>query len=134
LERAAGVDRLVPRRLSARHDRPSRSRPGDDPCCGARGEPVSRRSPRCPGGAMSGRIERPRGTHDVVPAEMPLWQRVTGEVEGLCALYGYSQVLTHAVDDTEILARTSGQGSDVVQKEMYSFSDRSDRSLTLRPE
>ena len=83
---------------------------------------------------MSGKIERPRGTHDVVPAEMPLWQRVTGEVERLCALYGYRKVLTPVFEDTALFARTSGQGSDVVQKEMYSFNDRSDRPLTLRPE
>ena len=83
---------------------------------------------------MSGKIERPRGTHDVVPAEMPLWQRVTGEVERLCALYGYRKVLTPVFEDTALFARTSGQGSDVVQKEMYSFTDRSDRPLTLRPE
>ena len=82
---------------------------------------------------MSGKIERPRGTHDVVPAEMPLWQRVTGEVERLCALYGYRKVLTPVFEDTALFARTSGQGSDVVQKEMYSFTDRSDRPLTLRP-
>jgi histidyl-tRNA synthetase len=83
---------------------------------------------------MNGRIERPRGTHDVVPAEMPLWQRVTGEVERLCALYGYRKVLTPVFEDTALFARTAGQGSDVVQKEMYSFTDRSDRPLTLRPE
>lgn len=83
---------------------------------------------------MSGRIERPKGTHDVVPAEMPLWQRVTGEVERLCALYGYRKILTPVFEDTALFARTSGQGSDVVQKEMYSFTDRSDRPLTLRPE
>ena len=83
---------------------------------------------------MSGRIERPRGTHDVVPAEMPVWQRITGEVERLCALYGYRKVLTPVFEDTALFARTSGQGSDVVQKEMYSFTDRSDRPLTLRPE
>lgn len=83
---------------------------------------------------MSGRIERPRGTHDVVPAEMPLWQRVTGEIERLCGLYGYRKVLTPVFEDTALFARTSGQGSDVVQKEMYSFSDRSGRPLTLRPE
>ena len=83
---------------------------------------------------MSGKIERPRGTHDVVPAEMPLWQRVTGEVERLCALYGYRKVLTPVFEDTALFARTSGQGSDVVQKEMYNFTDRSDRPLTLRPE
>jgi histidyl-tRNA synthetase len=83
---------------------------------------------------LSARIERPRGTHDVVPAEMPLWQRVTGEVERLCALYGYRKVLTPVFEDTALFARTSGAGSDVVQKEMYTFTDRSDRSLTLRPE
>ncbi len=83
---------------------------------------------------MSERIERPRGTHDVVPAEMPLWQRVTDEIERLCGLYGYRKILTPVFEDTALFARTSGQGSDVVQKEMYSFTDRSDRPLTLRPE
>lgn len=83
---------------------------------------------------MSGKIERPRGTHDVIPREMPLWQRVTGEVERLCALYGYRKVLTPVFEDTALFARTSGVGSDVVQKEMYTFTDRSERSLTLRPE
>ncbi len=83
---------------------------------------------------MSGKIERPRGTHDVVPAEMPLWQRVTDEVERLCALYGYRKMLTPVFEDTALFARTAGQGSDVVQKEMYSFTDRSNRPLTLRPE
>ena len=80
------------------------------------------------------KLERPRGTHDVVPAEMPSWQRVTGEIERLCALYGYRKILTPAFEDTALFARTSGAGSDVVQKEMYTFTDRSDRSLTLRPE
>jgi histidyl-tRNA synthetase len=83
---------------------------------------------------MSDRIERPRGTHDVVPAEMPLWQRVTDEIERLCRLYGYRKILTPVFEDTALFARTSGQGSDVVQKEMYTFTDRSDRPLTLRPE
>jgi histidyl-tRNA synthetase len=83
---------------------------------------------------MSGRIERPRGTHDVVPAEIPAWERVTGEIERLCRLYGYRRIVTPVFEDTALFARTSGQGSDVVQKEMYTFTDRSDRSLTLRPE
>ena len=83
---------------------------------------------------MSERIERPRGTHDIVPAEMPLWTLLTGELERLCALYGYQRIQTPGFEDTALFARTSGAGSDVVQKEMYTFSDRSDRSLTLRPE
>jgi histidyl-tRNA synthetase len=80
------------------------------------------------------RIERPRGTHDVVPAEMAQWQRVTGEIERLCRIYGYRRIVTPVFEDTALFARTSGAGSDVVQKEMYTFTDRSDRSLTLRPE
>jgi histidyl-tRNA synthetase len=80
------------------------------------------------------KIERPRGTHDILPSEQPLWRRVTGEMERLAALYGYRPIATPVFEDTDLFARTSGQGSDVVQKEMYSFTDRSDRSLTLRPE
>jgi histidyl-tRNA synthetase len=80
------------------------------------------------------KVERPRGTHDILPSEQPLWQRVTGEMERLCALYGYRRIQTPVFEDTELFARTSGVGSDVVQKEMYTFVDRSDRSLTLRPE
>jgi len=84
--------------------------------------------------SRSPRIERPRGTHDVIPSEQPLWRRVTSEIETLCALYGYRPITTPVFEDTALFERTSGAGSDVVQKEMYTFSDRSDRSLTLRPE
>ncbi len=80
------------------------------------------------------KIERPRGTHDVVPAEQPLWRLVVGEAERLCALYGYRPIVTPVFEDTALFERTSGAGSDVVQKEMYTFEDRGGRSLTLRPE
>ncbi len=80
------------------------------------------------------KIERPRGTHDVVPAEQPLWRLVVGEAERLCGLYGYRPIVTPAFEDTALFERTSGAGSDVVQKEMYTFEDRGGRSLTLRPE
>ncbi len=80
------------------------------------------------------RIEAPRGTHDVLPSDQPLWQKVTGEMERLCALYGYRRIQTPAIEDTELFARTAGAGSDIVQKEMYTFEDRGGRSLTLRPE
>ena len=83
---------------------------------------------------MTGKIDRPRGTHDIVFAREPLWQRVIDEVELLCRLYNYRRIQTPVFEDTALFARTSGQGSDVVQKEMYTFTDRSDRSLTLRPE
>jgi histidyl-tRNA synthetase len=80
------------------------------------------------------RIEAPRGTHDVLPSEQPLWQKVTGEMTRLCALYGYARIQTPGFEDTELFQRTSGAGSDIVQKEMYTFEDRGGRSLTLRPE
>ena len=80
------------------------------------------------------KFEAPRGTHDILPSEQPLWQRAIGEAERLCALYGYRRIDTPGIEDTELFIRTSGQGSDVVQKEMYTFEDRGGRSLTLRPE
>ena len=80
------------------------------------------------------KIEAPRGTHDILPADQPLWRRITDEAERLCALYGYSKIQTPVFEDTALFTRTSGAGSDVVQKEMYTFEDRGGRSLTLRPE
>jgi histidyl-tRNA synthetase len=79
-------------------------------------------------------FEAPRGTHDILPSEQPLWRLVTGEAERLCSLYGYRPIQTPAFEDTALFRRTSGAGSDVVQKEMYTFEDRGGRSLTLRPE
>ncbi len=80
------------------------------------------------------RFEAPRGTHDILPSEQPLWQWVQGEMEQVCALYGYRRIDTPAFEDTDLIVRTSGGGSDVVQKETYTFTDRGGRSLTLRPE
>jgi histidyl-tRNA synthetase len=82
----------------------------------------------------SGKIERPRGTHDILPSEQPRWRQVRSEFERLCALYGYRPIQTPVFEDTELFVRTSGLGSDVVTKEMYTFTDRGKRSLTLRAE
>jgi histidyl-tRNA synthetase len=79
-------------------------------------------------------FEAPRGTHDILPSEQPLWRLVTTEAERLCSLYGYRPITTPVFEDTAVFERTSGQGSDVVHKEMYTFEDRGGRSLTLRPE
>jgi histidyl-tRNA synthetase len=80
------------------------------------------------------KFEAPRGTQDILPAQQPLWERVIREAELLCAAYGYRRITTPLFEDTELFTRTSGEGSDIVQKEMYTFTDRGDRSLTLRPE
>jgi histidyl-tRNA synthetase len=79
-------------------------------------------------------FEAPRGTHDVLPAQQPLWERVIDEAERLCAAYGYRRITTPLFEETGLFTRTAGEGSDIVQKEMYTFTDRGDRSLTLRPE
>jgi histidyl-tRNA synthetase len=80
------------------------------------------------------RFEAPRGTHDILPSEQPLWQWVMGEMKEVCTLFAYRRIDTPAFEDTDLIIRTSGGGSDVVQKETYTFEDRGGRSLTLRPE
>jgi histidyl-tRNA synthetase len=80
------------------------------------------------------KFEAPRGTHDILPSEQPRWRQVREEFERLCALYGYRRIDTPVFEDTDVFQRTSGEGSDIVTKEMYTFTDRGDRSLTLRPE
>jgi histidyl-tRNA synthetase len=80
------------------------------------------------------KFEAPRGAHDVLPAQQPLWELILKEAEALCRAYGYARITTPVFEETELFQRTSGAGSDVVQKEMYTFEDRSGRSLTLRPE
>jgi histidyl-tRNA synthetase len=80
------------------------------------------------------KFEAPRGTHDILPSEQPRWGQVLREFERLCALYGYRRIQTPVFEDTEVFLRTAGQGSDIVSKEMYTFTDRGDRSLTLRAE
>jgi len=79
-------------------------------------------------------FEAPKGTHDVLPREWPRWQRVLDEAERLCRAYGYRRIVTPTFEETELFARSSGEASDVVSKEMYTFEDRGSRSLTLRPE
>jgi histidyl-tRNA synthetase len=79
-------------------------------------------------------IKAPRGTYDVLPDEQPLWQRIVQAAEDVCAAYGYGRIQTPGFEDTELFERTSGAGSDIVQKEMYTFTDLGGRSLTLRPE
>ncbi|HEY5294205.1 MAG TPA: histidine--tRNA ligase [Gaiellaceae bacterium] len=82
---------------------------------------------------MSGAFQAPRGTHDVLPDNATWWHLVR-TMEEVTAAYGYGRIQTPGIEDTGLFARTAGEASDVVRKEMYTFTDRSDRSLTLRPE
>jgi histidyl-tRNA synthetase len=76
----------------------------------------------------------PRGTHDVLPADGPLWRLATETLADVAETYGYARILTPVFEEAELFLRTSGEGSDIVQKEMYLFEDRSGRRLALRPE
>jgi len=80
------------------------------------------------------KFEAPRGTHDVLPSEQPRWQWITETMADVCRLYGYRRIDTPGIEDTDLIVRTSGEGSDIVQKETYTFTDRGGRSLTLRTE
>jgi histidyl-tRNA synthetase len=82
---------------------------------------------------VSDKFQAPRGTHDVLPSDRRWWQLVA-TIEELTAVYGYGRIQTPGFEDTGLFQRTSGEASDVVHKEMYTFTDRGDRSLTLRPE
>jgi histidyl-tRNA synthetase len=79
------------------------------------------------------KFQAPRGTHDVLPKDATWWH-VVQTMEEVTALYGWRRIQTPGFEDTGLFARTAGEASDVVHKEMYNFTDRSDRPLTLRPE
>ena len=75
-----------------------------------------------------------RGTHDILPAEVGRWQRVEGVARDLCARYGYAEVRTPVIEREELFAKGTGESTDIVQKEMYAFTDKGGDRITLRPE
>jgi histidyl-tRNA synthetase len=79
-------------------------------------------------------LQTPRGTSDLLPTEQPYWNYVTAHFKSICAAYGYGEIRTPVFEDTRLFQRTVGEGTDIVEKEMYTFSDRGGDSLTLRPE
>ena len=76
----------------------------------------------------------PRGTKDILPDTVGEWTYVEAKIRDLCSRYGYQEIRTPMFEHTELFHRGIGEGTDVVDKEMYTFTDRGDRSITLRPE
>ena len=76
----------------------------------------------------------PRGTKDILPDTVGDWNYIEKEIRELCRRFGYSEIRTPIFEHTELFQRGIGEGTDVVDKEMYTFTDRGDRSITLRPE
>ncbi len=76
----------------------------------------------------------PKGTADMLPDVARAWEHLTRTAQDLFARYGYEPIYTPLFEHTEVFTRGIGEATDIVSKEMYTFTDRSDRSLTLRPE
>src|SRR5579863_8934001 len=79
-------------------------------------------------------IQPIRGMNDVLPTEIGAWQRLEDCVRELVASYGYEEIRVPVVEHTALFKRAIGEYTDVVEKEMYTFSDQGGDSLTLRPE
>ncbi len=79
-------------------------------------------------------IQAPKGTKDVLPQESYLWQHVENTMRKAAAVAGYREVRTPVFEHTELFQRGVGDTTDIVQKEMYTFLDKGERSITLKPE
>ena len=79
-------------------------------------------------------IQLVKGTKDLYGSEVLLWQQLEKNIRQLCATFGIGEMRTPMFEFTELFARGVGETTDIVQKEMYTFTDDGNRSLTLRPE
>ncbi len=76
----------------------------------------------------------PRGTADILPEEQPYWRQIEQKAGEICQLYGYERIDSPTFEETGLFVRSVGEGTDIVEKEMYTFADKRGNSVTLRPE
>ena len=76
----------------------------------------------------------PRGTTDILPEEQAYWRYIEEKAAYICQLYGYERIESPIFEETQLFVKGTGDTTDIVQKEMYTFDDRSGNSLTLKPE
>lgn len=79
-------------------------------------------------------IQLVKGTKDIYGEEVIAWQAIENKIRKICSVFGIGEIRTPMFEFTELFARGVGETTDIVQKEMYTFTDDGDRSLTLRPE
>jgi histidyl-tRNA synthetase len=79
-------------------------------------------------------FQAPRGTQDILPEDEAYWRFLEDQIHRLVALYGFRYLSTPIFEDTSLFVRGVGEVTDIVEKEMYSFTDKGNDSLTLRPE
>jgi histidyl-tRNA synthetase len=78
--------------------------------------------------------QAPRGTVDILPPEQACWRHIEQQAAHICQLYGYERINTPVFEDTSLFTHSIGEETDIVAKEMYSFTDKGGSQLTLRPE
>jgi histidyl-tRNA synthetase len=83
---------------------------------------------------MSKQVSGIRGMNDILPEDTPLWRHIEAVLKTVVTSYGYHELRVPVVERTELFKRSIGEVTDIVEKEMYTFPDRNDESLTLRPE
>jgi histidyl-tRNA synthetase len=83
---------------------------------------------------MTKQVSGIRGMNDILPEDTPLWRHIEGVLKTVVTSYGYRELRVPIVERTELFKRSIGEVTDIVEKEMYTFADRNDESLTLRPE
>lgn len=79
-------------------------------------------------------MQAPKGTKDAIPESIYKWHYIEGIMHDICRRFGYKEIRTPVIEHTELFQRGVGDGTDVVQKEMYTFDDKGGRSITLKPE
>jgi histidyl-tRNA synthetase len=75
-----------------------------------------------------------KGVHDIFPPDIYIWQNVEKIARDIFSVYGFQELRTPIIESTDIFIRSIGETTDIVEKEMYTFSDKGDRRITLRPE
>ncbi len=83
---------------------------------------------------MAEKLSAPRGTADIFPPESGHWSELEARIRRLAGRFGYGEIRTPIFESTDLFVRGVGGQTDIVEKEMYTFTDRGDRSVTLRPE
>ena len=83
---------------------------------------------------MSGKIQAIRGMHDILPEQAQIWRTIENRIIAVIRSYNYREIRLPVLEKTELFARSIGEYTDIVSKEMYTFPDRNEESLTLRPE
>ncbi|MBP1966001.1 histidine--tRNA ligase [Paenibacillus aceris] len=79
-------------------------------------------------------IQKPKGTQDLLPGDVEKWQYLESKARDLCQRFNYKEIRSPIFESTELFSRGVGETTDIVEKEMYTFLDKGDRSISLRPE